>query len=92
LDHEVDGYWWTNVGHEFKAANQRCKPSAGNPGSRIIAPAEYVLDSGSIGIMRKAPWPIYSQFCCQVGALHDRRTCHAGSLQRTNLAPGTGWP
>eukprot|EP01044_Picomonas_judraskeda_P036151 COSAG03_NODE_15820_length_419_cov_1.290625_1_plen_72_part_10 len=33
----LDGYWWTCVGQKFTSPTQNCKPSPGNPGSRIIA-------------------------------------------------------
>ena len=48
----IDAYWWTNVGQQFTAANQNCKPSAGNPGSRILSPAAYTVNNGAVGNLR----------------------------------------
>ena len=48
----LQGYWWTCVGHHLLAPNQPCKPSPGNPGSRIITSAPVAFDSGSDGPLR----------------------------------------
>ena len=61
LPKPINGYWWTNAGHRFTAANQHCKPTTGRVGSRIVAPAAYTVNSGAIGQMRKSPWPHYDQ-------------------------------
>ena len=61
LPKPINGYWWTNAGQRFTAANQHCKPTAGRVGSRIVAPAAYTVNSGAIGQMRKSPWPHYDQ-------------------------------
>jgi hypothetical protein len=58
------GYWWTCVGQRFTAWTQACRPSANNPGSRILSPALYSIVTGEGG-GRPAPWPRYNQYCCQ---------------------------
>lgn len=60
----LDGYWWTCVGQKFTSPTQNCKPSAGNPGSRIIAPATDNWNTGVNGGPRVGPWPNYNAHCC----------------------------
>lgn len=50
----VTGYWWTCTGTPFTTPDgNNCKSSPGNPGTRVLNPAAYVVDD----TLEAKPWP-----------------------------------